>query len=111
MPVADKPWCVYVIACRGGGLYTGITPDPVRRYARHQDGKGALYTRLNPPEALLGCVWFASRREAAMVERRIKQLKPDERRAWLLAGQPSSPASPAMLAGVPGSPVRSAPSR
>ena len=43
---------VYILRCRGDALYTGITPDPVRRMRAHAAGAGAKYTRAHPPEAL-----------------------------------------------------------
>ncbi|MDX2298217.1 MAG: GIY-YIG nuclease family protein, partial [Xanthomonadaceae bacterium] len=38
-------WFVYLLECRGGRLYTGITVDVARRFAQHVNGKGARYTR------------------------------------------------------------------
>jgi putative endonuclease len=35
------PWFVYLLECRDGSLYTGITTDVARRYAQHVAGKGA----------------------------------------------------------------------
>ena len=37
---------VYMLRCGDGSLYTGITTDPVRRFAEHQGqgGRGAKYT-------------------------------------------------------------------
>lgn len=36
---------VYLIECRDGSLYTGITTDLERRFAEHQSGEGGHYTR------------------------------------------------------------------
>lgn len=43
---------VYMILCRGGGYYTGLTNDLCRRMQTHAAGKGGRYTRANPPAAL-----------------------------------------------------------
>lgn len=94
---ADKPWCVYLLDCTGGGLYTGITPDIEKRFSAHQKGRAAFYTRLNPPRALLGQVWLASRREAAILERQVKKLTPDEKRRWLAHAPLTSPTAPTHL--------------
>ena len=51
-------WYVYLIECRGGRLYTGITPDLAARFEAHRAGKGALFTRLNPPERMLAAQPF-----------------------------------------------------
>ena len=36
---------VYLLTCKDGSLYTGITTDVKRRFAEHQAGKGGHYTR------------------------------------------------------------------
>ena len=36
---------VYILKCKDGTLYTGITTDLVRRLSEHTNGKGAKYTR------------------------------------------------------------------
>lgn len=36
---------VYILKCKDGSLYTGITTDLVRRLTEHASGKGAKYTR------------------------------------------------------------------
>lgn len=40
---------VYILHCRDGTLYTGITTDVERRAAVHNCGKGAKYTRSRLP--------------------------------------------------------------
>lgn len=40
---------VYILRCRDGTLYTGITTDVARRAAIHNSGKGAKYTRSRLP--------------------------------------------------------------
>ena len=46
-------WHLYLILCRDGSIYTGITVDVAARYAAHVDGRGARYTRSHPPARLL----------------------------------------------------------
>lgn len=36
---------VYILKCKDGSLYTGITTDLARRLKEHASGKGAKYTR------------------------------------------------------------------
>lgn len=36
---------LYILECKDGSLYTGITTDVARRLAEHKTGKGAHYTR------------------------------------------------------------------
>lgn len=44
-----KQWCVYILQCGDGTLYTGMTDDFERRLAAHRSGKGAKYTRGRSP--------------------------------------------------------------
>jgi len=44
-----KLWFVYVVRNPGGILYTGISKDPVRRIADHNNGTGAKFTRGRGP--------------------------------------------------------------
>ena len=44
---------VYMLRCRDGSLYTGLTNDLPRRWALHVSGRGAKYTRAHPPEAIV----------------------------------------------------------
>lgn len=48
----EKQWCVYILECRDGTLYTGITDDLQRRLKAHESGKGAKYTRGRGPLTL-----------------------------------------------------------
>ncbi len=36
---------VYILLCKDGSLYTGITTDIKRRFAEHESGTGGRYTR------------------------------------------------------------------
>ena len=36
---------VYILLCKDGSLYTGITNDLERRFIAHQKGQGGHYTR------------------------------------------------------------------
>lgn len=76
-------WFLYLIECRDGSLYTGITTDVERRYAQHLRGKGARYTRAHPPRQLLGAIACADRSSASRAEYALKQCKPSEKRQWL----------------------------
>ncbi len=40
-----EAYYVYMLRCRGGSLYTGMTNDVARRMAMHCSGRGAKYTR------------------------------------------------------------------
>ncbi len=74
---------VYLLRCRGGILYTGITKDPARRFREHfeKGARGAKFTRSHPAEKV-ELLWKTEGRQAASrLEYRIKQLsKPQKER-------------------------------
>ena len=49
----EKQWVVYILECKDGSLYTGITTDVEKRFAAHNAGKGAKYTRGRGPLELV----------------------------------------------------------
>ena len=75
-------WFLYLIECRDGSIYTGITVDVAARYAAHASGKGARYTRAHPPARILGVVEFPDRSMASKAEYGVKQLSSGEKRAF-----------------------------
>ena len=80
-----KPWWLYMIECKGGGIYTGIAVDVEARYQMHASGKGAKYTKMNPPVRILARKEFSDRRSAAQAEYAMKQLTPLEKWQWVFA--------------------------
>ncbi len=78
-------WFVYLLECRGGHVYTGIAVDVQARYAAHASGRGARYTRANPPERLLASFACRDRSAATRAEAAIKRLDPARKRALCVA--------------------------
>ena len=78
---SSPQWYLYLLECQRG-TYVGITNDLAKRYRAHATGKGARYTRANPPLALLGAQPFADRATASQAEYRLKQQPPDKKRRW-----------------------------
>ncbi|MES3041760.1 MAG: GIY-YIG nuclease family protein [Pseudomonadota bacterium] len=76
----DALWHVYVLECQNGRLYTGISTDPARRFRQHVSGKGARFTRANPPLAILGSSVCLSRSDALQREYALKQLSASAKR-------------------------------
>ena len=72
-------WWLYLIECEGGSLYTGIALDVDKRYAQHVAGKGAKYTRANPPVRLIGKQRYADRSSATRAELAFKRLTRQEK--------------------------------
>lgn len=71
---------VYIIECRDGTLYTGITNNVQRRLQEHRTGKGATYTKIHGVKRLLGYRRFKDRSEAMREEKRIKKLSHKKKR-------------------------------
>jgi len=77
------PWWLYALACRGGGIYWGIAKNVEQRFHAHVYGKGALYTRLNPPIEIIARREFRNHHDAAREERRVKQMRTEQRFRYL----------------------------
>jgi putative endonuclease len=92
---AVRPWCLYLIECRDGTLYAGITNRLEARYAAHVAGRGARYTRAHPPLRLIGARPYANRAEASRAEWQIKQLPRQKKVAFLMEGGVAAEAAPA----------------
>jgi putative endonuclease len=68
-------WYVYIVQCRDGTLYTGITTDIARRIYEHNNLKcGARYTRTRRLVKLVYNENFTTRSEAMKREYEIKHL-------------------------------------
>lgn len=78
----ERPWYLYLLECTGGSIYTGITTDVARRFAQHQAGKGAKYTRSRKPLRILGQISFPSKSEALKAELATKRMSPAEKMAF-----------------------------
>mgnify|MGYP000005529005 CR=1 FL=1 len=75
----DECWWVYVLECRDGSYYTGITNDLDRRLEMHNKGRGAKYTRSRLPVIMLAWWPFQTRSEALKEEYAFKQLDKKEK--------------------------------
>lgn len=86
--VNHDQWWVYILRCRDGSLYTGITTNVTRRFAEHQAGgkKCARYLRGKAPLELVFYSPIGLKREALRVEKRLKKLPRPEKEA-LVAGK------------------------
>ena len=79
------PWHVYIVKCRDGTLYTGISTDVDRRLAEHRQGspKGARYLRGRGPFQLMLTLRAGDRGTALKLERRIKRLSRAQKEALI----------------------------
>ena len=63
-----------MVRCADGTLYTGWTTDIARRVAQHNAGRGARYTRMHRPVALVYREETPDRSAAMRREAAIKKL-------------------------------------
>ena len=102
-----EAYYVYMLRCRGGSLYTGMTNDVARRMAMHCSGRGAKYTRAHPPEALAALWRCGDKITASRLEYAFKTLPREKKRTLLAAPEQVGEVFPA-LAGYDCAPVRDA---
>lgn len=67
-------WFIYLVRCRNGHLYTGISTNVARRFAAHQVGKGAKYLRGKGPLELVYQQKIGTRSEALKAEIKVKKM-------------------------------------
>lgn len=81
-------WSLYLLECKGGVFYSGIAIDVQARFEAHCRGKGAKFTRANPPKRILISVVYANRSEASKAEWALKKLPKARKLACMQAGGP-----------------------
>jgi len=67
-------WFLYLLECNNGAYYAGVTNDLESRFATHLSGKGAKYTRANPPIKIVASKSYPDRSAASVAEAKLKQL-------------------------------------
>ncbi len=72
-------WHVYIVKCRDGKLYTGITNDIDRRLAEHNSGHGGCFTRARRPVKLVYFEKISGKSAALKKEIKIKRLNRNEK--------------------------------
>ena len=70
----NKVWVVYILRCSDDSLYTGMTNNIGKRFAAHNEGKAAKYTRSRRPVILLTTSAKMDRSDAMRLEIKIKKL-------------------------------------
>ena len=76
-----KTGFVYILKCSDGSYYTGVTNDPERRFAEHQQGQCDGYTRSRRPVEM---VWISEEMDilsAIENEKRIKGWRREKKEA------------------------------
>jgi predicted GIY-YIG superfamily endonuclease len=72
-------WYLYILRCKDGSLYTGITTDVEKRLEAHRAGKGAKYTRGRGPLELVYREECGDHPNALRREAEIKRLPREEK--------------------------------
>ncbi len=78
-------WHIYILKCKGGSLYTGITNDLNRRLDLHNQAKASKYTRAHLPVKLVFSKQCQSKSNALKSEAQIKGW-PRAKKLALIAG-------------------------
>jgi putative endonuclease len=74
-------WYLYMVRCRDGSLYTGISTDVDRRFQQHlgKDAAGSKYLRGKGPLSLVFRKKVGSQSLASKVEAKVKTLSKAEK--------------------------------
>ena len=77
--VDTRNWVVYLLECRGGGLYCGVTNNLEKRLDAHRAGEGSKYVRAHLPFTLAAVSGDMSKTEAMRLEYFIKLADRDQK--------------------------------
>ena len=76
---AEQPWFVYILECRDGSFYTGVTNNLERRQHQHNEGTASKYTRSRRPVTLRYQELCGSRSQALIRECSLRLLSRKEK--------------------------------
>lgn len=68
----DTMWFLYILKCKNGDLYTGITNNLQRRFEEHASGKGGHFTKSFVVEKILFSEEYLDKSSALKREAQIK---------------------------------------
>ena len=72
--MTENTWKLYILRCKDGSLYCGITTDVAARLEVHRSGKGAKYTRGRGPLELVYTEECGDHSTALKREHAVKRL-------------------------------------
>lgn len=75
----EKQDCVYILECSDGTLYTGWTNNIDKRFAAHQSGQGAKYTKVRLPVKLVYVENCEDKSSGMKREYEIKKMRREEK--------------------------------
>ncbi len=74
MAMNENNWLVYILRCKDGSLYTGVTNNIERRIKMHDNGSASRYTRVRLPVKLIYHQSGMTRSQALIRECAIKKM-------------------------------------
>jgi putative endonuclease len=86
------PWHIYIIECKDGKLYTGITNSLTHRIKSHNSGNGGRFTKYRTPVKLHYSEDYPTKSEALKREAAIKRLTRAEKIELISSPRPILPA-------------------
>jgi putative endonuclease len=75
----NKKYYAYLARCSDDTLYAGYTNDLEEREIKHNEGKGAHYTKIRRPVKIIYSEEFDTKSEAMKREYQLKHLKKQEK--------------------------------
>ncbi len=81
-------WFLYVLKCRDGTLYTGITNDLPRRMVQHNNGTASRYTRSRRPVSVIYQERCRDKSSALKKECGMKSLSRKEKEEYMKSNAP-----------------------
>jgi putative endonuclease len=73
------PYFVYLLQCKDGSIYTGITTDVTRRFAEHKNKKGGHYTASHGTRKMIYTEKYPNRSAALKREAEIKRWRREKK--------------------------------
>lgn len=87
----SKPWFFYLARCADDSLYAGVCVDVQARFATHNAGKGAKYTRSRLPVVLAYSEQLDSRSEAQKREAEVRKWQRAKKEELIADSTPRQP--------------------
>jgi len=79
----------YLARCNDNSLYAGYTADLKSREVKHNEGKGARYTRTRKPIKIVYHEEFKTKSEAMKREYQLKHLKKSDKENLIISSMGS----------------------
>jgi len=83
LPKPNKEqWYVYILECKNGSFYTGVTNNLKKRMKTHAEGKGSKYVKAKGFKQLLRFKKCKNKSDACKAEFHIKTLQKYDKLDW-----------------------------